>query len=391
MSRPRRLLLVALVAFVALALPHTAFGVAWPSVAAELGMSLGSLGLVVAVGTSGYFLTSMANGLIGDRFGAGPALAAASWTAVVALGGYVVATHPAVLLVSAFTLGLAGGVIDSSLNTHVALAHGPRAMGMLHTGFGAGSTLGPLVITVLLDSGASWRWGFAIIAALQAVAAVLLTFTAASWRTSERHPGNRTGRRAPAVSFSPIIGWTLTVFGLTTGVEVAAGQWTFTLLTESRGVPENIAGGAVAALFGGFTAARLWLGLRGHHIDADRVVRWAPVMVLASCAALWLAATTWIAVGAMVVLGLALGPIFPLQTLLTPQRVGATGTASMVGFQLGAATVGAAALPLLIGLLVDRIGLEVVGPVLAFAAAALVAATEMVRRSAAEPHTAATK
>ena len=53
----------------------------------------------------------------------------------------------------------------------------------------------------------------------------------------------------------------------------------------------------------------------------------------------------------------------------------------MAGYQIAAASAGAAAIPGLIGLLVAVIGLEAVAPALALAAAALVIVTAVLRRA----------
>jgi fucose permease len=57
-----------------------------------------------------------------------------------------------------------------------------------------------------------------------------------------------------------------------------------------------------------------------------------------------------LAVAGLMVVGLAAAPIFPLFTLTTAQRVGASGTTLTVSLQTGASSIGSAALPAGIGL-----------------------------------------
>jgi hypothetical protein len=69
--------------------------------------------------------------------------------------------------------------------------------------------------------------------------------------------------------------------------------------------------------------------------------------------------------------GVGLAPVFPLMVLLTPLRVGSDRAAHVIGYQLGAATLGVAIIPGGLGPLIGRWGLEVVPPILTVGAAAM--------------------
>ena len=58
--------------------------------------------------------------------------------------------------------------------------------------------------------------------------------------------------------------------------------------------------------------------------------------------------------------GVGLTPVFPCLMTRTPQRLGTTLSAHAIGFQVGAAMIGAAAIPGALGLLAGRSGLEAV-------------------------------
>jgi fucose permease len=60
-------------------------------------------------------------------------------------------------------------------------------------------------------------------------------------------------------------------------------------------------------------------------------------------------------------LGFALAPIYPMLISDTPDRVGQRFAAQSIGFQVGAAYLGAAALPWAAGLLAKRYHLETLG------------------------------
>jgi MFS family permease len=372
----RRTLGLAVVTFAAFAMPKAAFGVAWPSLAGDLGFSVGQLGLVIAVYMAGYLLSTVCSGAVAARIGAGRMLTGAAWINALTVVGYAIVPTSGLLLLLAVVLGIGAGFLDAGINTHVALRHGARAMGVLHAGFGIGATLGPLLMTLLLAAGASWRLGFALLAVVQLVVAVMITVGRRGWTTSPvTSQPTAGGRRLPAVAW-----WTLVLFVLYTAFEVAASQWAFTLFTEGRGLSEVVAGLAVTGFYAALTAARLLLGGLGHRMPAARLSTAGGLLALVAMTLVWLAPQPWVGPAALVACGFALGPIFPLQMVLTPRRIGSERTAAMVGYQTGSAAVGASLGPGLIGILVGVSGVAAIAPALVAGAGALVLADLRLRR-----------
>jgi fucose permease len=64
---------------------------------------------------------------------------------------------------------------------------------------------------------------------------------------------------------------------------------------------------------------------------------------------------------ALALLGFSLAPVYPCLMATTPRRLGADIARHAFGFQVSAATLGAAVVPAVAGLLVEQFGLEVVG------------------------------
>ena len=120
----------------------------------------------------------------------------------------------------------------------------------------------------------------------------------------------------------------------------------------------------------------------------QRLLGGSSLLLLVGVVAFWLNPVEWAGLLGLVVMGLALGPIFPLQTTLTPSRVGVAYTPTAVGYQLAAATVGAAVIPGGLGIVVSRFGLEVVGVVLMVTAVLLAGSIELLRRLSARSNAA---
>lgn len=357
-----------MVSFIALGMPPAAFGVAWPSVAAELGRPIGDLGTVAGLYALGFFAVTAVAGSIIERVGVGPVLVTAGWVAAVSLIGYTTARAWGALLVAAFLLGTAGGAFDAGVNAFAALELDARALNLLHAGYGVGATIGPWMMTAAIaGTGSGWRLGMAAVAGLAGVVAIILTATRGTWALTP-HAVEQSGGVKAARS---LVVAALALFFVYTGVELVAGQYAFTFLSEGRGVSVATAGLAAGGFWLGLTISRVLLGLMGARLAADRMLTGATALTVVAMTVLWWSPAEWVGPAALGLAGLALGPIFPLHIALTPERVGRTATARMIGYQIAAANLGAASLPWLTGRAVDRVGLTFIGPALVAGAVVL--------------------
>lgn len=389
------LLLLAYLGFISLGLPDGLLGVGWPHMHAELGEPVGAVGFILVVATTGFLLASVSTGFLVGRTGVGWLLAGSTGLTAVGLAGFGVAPVLAVAMAAALLLGLGSGAIDSGLNAYAARHFGARHMNWLHASFGFGATLGPLVMTGALAAGLGWRWGYGWVALGQVVLAVGFAATVRAWRDGGggapagresgppgRESGPATGAgpafqdpasRVTRTLALPAVWRGAAAFAVYAGVELGAGLWAYTLLTEGRGVDRQLAGLAVSGYWGSLFAGRLLVGVVADRIGPHRVVTGSVAGVVAGAAlvalpAPWLpgppAAPAWLAVTGLLLVGLAAAPVFPLLTLTTAERVGDGHADRAIGVQVGAAALGGTALPAGVGVLIGRVGPEVLGPCL---------------------------
>lgn len=372
------LLLLAYLGFVSLGLPDGMLGVAWPHMRAEFGVPVGAVGFLLAVGTAGYLLSSVGAGFTLDRLGVGWLLAISTILTASALAGYGLAPVLAVTVATSLLLGLGSGAIDAGMNAYAARHFSARHMNWLHAGFGFGATLGPLVVTGVLVTGLVWRWAYAVVAAAQALLAVAFLSHVRSWADDLARPGagaaaERPGR--PSVRESLVLPgmWRgATAFAIEVAIEIGAALWAYTLLTEGRGMSEEVAGLAVSGYWGAMFAGRIGYGALGSRLDPHRVMTASMVGLVVGALLVALPAPGWLAVVGLLVLGLSAAPLFPLLMLTTSERVGDRHADRAVGLQAAAACLGGTAVPAGIGALIGWYGPELLGPVLVGLAMALV-------------------
>jgi fucose permease len=366
---------VMVASFVLLGMPIAAMGVAWPSAADQMGRTLADLGLVTFAYGAGYTLSTLATGELSRRFVTNSILVFSVSTAAVSLAAFATASAWLVFLAASFTLGLAGGLLDAGVNAYVAVHRGARSMGILHTGFGIGSAIGPLFVTALLAVGASWRIAFGALALADVLIAGALLATSGAIE-SDAEPS---ARRPSIGDNGLLLALSIAVFLVYAGIAAGTGAWAFSLLTEGRGISNGIAGVAVAAYWGGMTAARMALGVFGNRIEPNRALTASGIGTIASLVLLWLAPTPWLGIFGLVASGLAHGSVFPLEVLLTPGRFGMSFTPWAVGYEIAGANIGVAVLSGALGLLVGRLGIDSVAPALVFLAVMLWVLIEMLR------------
>ncbi len=351
-------------AFISLGLPDGLLGVAWPSIRAFFGLELDRLGALLILTTVGYVTSSFSSGRLLQRMNLGAVLAVSCALTGAGLLGYANATSWPLMLALGIVLGLGAGAIDAALNTYAAIHLGARALNWLHACYGVGAATGPMIMTAVMQRGSPWQRGYLIVAAAQLALAGAFTLTADWWpKTGGQAHGadDVAAARMPATLREGAAWLGIVTFFLYTGVEASIGAWTFTLLTEGRGVAPARAGFVASLFWGSLTAGRVLAGTAGHAVKVPTLLRIAVCGVALGTALVWMRGNLLSTAAGVALAGCACGPIFPLLVAMTPSRVGSRHAANAVGFQIASAAVGLSVLPGAVGLAATTWGLETIG------------------------------
>lgn len=351
------LLVVAYLGFIGLGMPDGLLGVAWPSIRDEFGLAHAWLGSVLLASGLGYALASFNAGWLIQRLGVGGLLAASSGLMVLALAGFATSPHWWLFVAWGFAAGAGGGAIDAGLNLYAANQFSARHMNWLHACWGIGVMLGPLAVTEVLRQSLSWRWAYVLLGCVLLALAVVFLLTLRAWHTPEST--SEGGTTALGALRQPLVLLQILLYFIYTGIETVAGQWSYSLFTEGRGMDPVTAGYWVAGYWAALTAGRFGFGLAVERLDPDRLLRLAMMGALLG-AVLVALGRGWLAGGGLVLLGMMLAPVFPILMSRTPARLGNHLAVHAVGFQVTAAMIGAVVIPTVTGLLVSVFGLVVV-------------------------------
>ena len=343
------LVILALLAFFAIALPDAMLGVAWPYMRVTFDQPLAAMTLVLPFGVAATLVSTSGWTWAAARLGLGRLLTVSIAVSTAALLASALAPAYWVILGCAVLFGLSAGAVDAALNAYAAKHFGPRLINAMHAAYGIGAAASPLAVTAAVSIGAGWRWAYVAVMALQGVLAVLFAVSVRRWHSVP--PGDTPARpAAPARGFSrPAVTGLLTVV-MESGLEAAVGLWAFVYLLDGLALPAAVAGGVVSGYWAALVVGRLLLGALAERAGTWPVIAAATGTLVAAAGLLLPGRPVPAAVG-VVLLGLAAAPIYPLLVLTTGERTAPHLVDRLVGFQAGASTVGSVSFAGLTGLL----------------------------------------
>lgn len=377
---------ISLIAYFAIGLHEGMLGVAWPSMSDNFKVSIPSFGILLTILTIGYGTGSAFSGRLIGRYGTGTILTSSAATATLGVLGYTVAPNWPTMLACAVVTGAGIGTMDGGINSYAALRFSSVVTNWIHAFFAVGASVGPAVMTAILVAGSTWKVGYIIAVGVFGSAMMCFLFTRARWSLDDDTEVQIPKLRQVATRMSATLrlrqAWFgIALFALYAGIEVAVGQWTFTVLTQSREISTAAAGSWVTAYYVGLTVGRIGLGALTGFFQPNRVMRVSITMAVAAAVVFWLDVAQWAGFAAIFTLGLCLGPVFPSLISTTPTRIGRAHTSNLVGFQMTGAAAGVAIIPGGFGLIARFTGVAAIPGAIALLTVALLVLFVVVERS----------
>lgn len=329
-------------------------GVYWPEVQVEFDQSVGALGWALLVYGLARMSTAMTGRALLRHVAMGPAFVGA--LSCLGASSLIVAGSPSwtFFLVAIASVGVFSGLLDSLGAIFITTISDIGSAGLIHGMYGFGATVGPLIVV----AAPSWRWS-AMSAAVIVGGAIIVAASARNTWPPLVSNSNQSVEQTESVNPLVIVA-SLGAFASLVALEVTTGAWGFAYLTKSRSIGDTLAAIGVSGFWAGLMVGRLLMSRPRITQLIDRVS--TVTFALAALAALAGVAVlpSFIAVGALALVGLSLGPLVPTLFARTRQRVGEANTARMAGRQLLATNVGAIGVPALTGVLVDAVDTGVI-------------------------------
>lgn len=355
-SRRRHLVLLVIIyiGFISLGLPDTVLGVAWDSMREELEQPVYFAGFLATLLTICSAVSAFFSGTILRRIGTGRLLMICGFVTGCSLLGYAFSPAFWCLLLFAIPLGFGQGAVDTGMNYYVARYYTSRDMSWLHCCWGIGASCGPTLMTLILASGGSWRWGYIAVGCIQLALAVLFLLTLGLWSENAGAKEEKTEFADGHVQYSGRFWCCPAMMFLYCGIEFSMGLWVYQFLSGCRGFSAESAGFAVAGYWGMLTAGRFLIGCVANRLGNRRQIRFSMVLGFIGAMLLLIPGPVVLTLAAAGVIGFAFASFYPAMMHAAPERFDPATAATVIGYQGGAGMLGTAVIPAAFGYLAAR-------------------------------------
>jgi len=348
------LLVVIFTCFIGVGLPDSLLGTAWPAMYREFDLPISLAGYISSTVSLCTVISSLMSSRLINRFGTYLVTGVSTLLTVIALFGYSLSGHAAFFFLFAIPLGLGAGSIDAALNNYVANHYSIAQMNFLHCFYGIGVTVSPYVMSLALGAG-DWRNGYRAIALVQLGIALISFASLPLWRKASENTfaANEEAKtlslkelfKMPAVTLN-----CLAFFGIN-ALELCAGQWSSSFFVNTKGLAPDSAAKAAMLFYVGLALGRFLSGLISAKLTHMQIVKLASVILILSVILFALPLPVYFSCAALLLIGLGVGPIYPVLTHLTPQNFGKEISQSVMGVQQAASYTGIMIMPWLFGVL----------------------------------------
>lgn len=355
------LLIIIYLAFISLGLPDSMLGAAWPVAYAQLGAPVSYAGFVSIGITIGTVVSSLISVRVIRKFGTGGVTAACVLLTASALLGISFTHSFVVLLLLAIPLGLGGGAIDAALNNYVALHYKASHMSFLHSFWGVGATISPLIMSQFLKQNGNWQGGYRFVSIIQMSLAAIMFITLPLWGKvshagmDELHGGPIEIDNRAAIKKRGAIFAVLSFFFYCAG-EASVGLWAATYFVSVRGVDPSVAASWGSLFFFGIMGGRMISGLLAMRVKERTLINIGLMIAVVGALLLALPLPPLFSLAGLLLFGLGCAPVFPNLIHITPQRFGANYSQAIIGLQMASAYVGATLMPPVVGWVGQSIG-----------------------------------
>lgn len=346
------LLLIIYLAFISLGLPDALLGSAWPAMFENLNVPVDYAGIISMIVAAGTVISSLYSGSLIQKFGEAKVTTISVILTAIALMGFSYSHHFLFLCILSIPLGLGAGSVDAALNNYVALHYQARHMNWLHSFWGVGAAIGPIIMAGYLAKGMSWSNGYHTIAWIQIGLVVILILSLPLW--SKRQLSNDIGkdgvsdRLLTLLKTIPGLKKALLIFFCYCTIEATFGLWGASFLVFEKSYAVDQAARLASLYYVGITAGRLFSGFLTKYFSNRQLIYLGQGGIGLGLGLLFIPYDAMLLPGFLMV-GLGCAPIFPSLLHETPINFGEKHSQKIMGMQMASAYVGITLMPFLFG------------------------------------------
>ena len=356
------LLAVIYLIFISLGLPDSLLGSGWPKMQAVFSVPSSYAGYVSMTISFMTIISALLSPRMIKHFHT-------KWITIVSIGltiagllGFSMCSEYWMLFIFAVPYGLGAGAIDASVNHYVANNYSGSVMNFLHCFYGVGAVISPYIMALALKY-ARWNEGYSWTSYIQVFILFVCIISLPLWKTNgkeeeEDHSdsvGIKEALKVPAVIF------TLIAFYAYCAGEATCFLWTPSYFAGTKsGLSAETIASFGSLIFGGLMLGRLISGFISNKLGDRRLIRIGIFVELLGIIMVFLPVESYmVAAAGFVVIGTGMGPVYPAIQHMAPANFGKKYSAAVIGLQMAAAYIGSTFMPMIFGLLQQKIGIAI--------------------------------
>ena len=356
------LLAVIYLIFISLGLPDSLLGSGWPKMQAVFSVPSSYAGYVSMTISFMTIISALLSPRMIKHFHT-------KWITIVSIGltiagllGFSMCSRYWMLFIFAVPYGLGAGAIDASVNHYVANNYSGSVMNFLHCFYGVGAVISPYIMALALKY-ARWNEGYSWTSYIQMFILFVCIISLPLWKTNgkeeeEDHSdsvGIKEALKVPAVIF------TLIAFYAYCAGEATCFLWTPSYFAGTKsGLSAETIASFGSLIFGGLMLGRLISGFISNKLGDRRLIRIGIFVELLGIIMVFLPVENYmVAAAGFVVIGTGMGPVYPAIQHMAPANFGKKYSAAVIGLQMAAAYVGSTFMPMIFGLIQQKIGIAI--------------------------------
>lgn len=346
------LLLIIYLIFISLGLPDSLIGTTWPSISQSLNVPEDYQGLVTCTVSLCTIISSFFSPYLIKKLKPSGTVTFSIVLTVIGLVSLSFVPSFWFMLLAAIPLGLGGGAIDATLNNYVALHYKALHMNWLHSFWGVGTTISPLIISSFLVDNDGWRKGAIVLAIIQASIFIISLVSIPLWKKCEiifasREKGNQNNEKEEEIvelSYKKTFalkGVWFALFGFLayTAVESLTGMWFSSMAHFGLNVNEQDATLWSSFFYLGITIGRFIAGIISLKVREKNMIRIGESIILIGIILLFMTFNVKIMPFAVVLIGFGCAPVYPAIIKDTPNRFTKKYSQNVMGIQMSFAYI----------------------------------------------------
>ena len=357
------LLAVIYLIFISLGLPDSLLGSGWPKMQMDFNVPSSYAGYVSMTISFMTIISALLSPRLIKRFHTKWIVIVSIFMTILGLLGFSLSKEYWMLFLIAVPYGLGAGAIDASVNHYVANHYSSSAMNFLHCFYGVGAVISPYIMALALSK-ARWNEGYRWTAYVQAGILLVCIISLPLWKKTEETYDEEEIKNSAGIRETlkvPGVVLTLIAFYAYCSGEATCFLWTPSYFAGTReGLSDEIIASFGSLIFGGLMLGRLISGFISNKLGDRFLIRVGIVVELLGIIMVFIPGMHYMfAAAGFVIIGTGMGPVYPAIQHMTPVNFGKRYSAAAIGLQMASAYMGSTFMPMVFGIMQQRIGIVI--------------------------------